>query len=356
MRHFCRTSPGFTILELLILVSIITLLMSLAIPAIVMSKKASQRVVCADKFRRLGTAMYSFNTVENSFPPGISVSLTGPLLTSPELRAHNYMAYLLPYLEGVSLMGPYYFDSNFASPVNQTALSTQLSIMICPSSPPRELLTSNKFVPSLVLTPSVKRNPIVSSLIGPLDAKYTSTFNGALSDYTVIAMVHKDVIRELGLKEEQSWGLGRMGMFPLPVTDTNEILQRISNLVLQPNEDTFQRRFKQGDITDGTGNTIMMVECAGRPQRWEQERRTESQEPVEGGAWGDPETILEINGLPNNPLCLLQCDNYNEIYSFHAGGANFLFADGHVDFIDKLIDSKLLVSLISPNSGDIDNQ
>jgi len=352
MRQHRRPRRGFTLVELLIIIAVMSLLVSLAIPAIMSSQQTSRKVTCANNLRHFGHAMYSFNSVEGTFPPGISLWMKGPLFKDPEIRAHSYMAYLMPHLEGVSLSGPYHFDETFAATENHSALSTYISAAICPSSPPRESAPSHDFVPSLLLTPSTKKQAIVAKMLDPLDHKYTSKFNGALSDYTVIGLVHADVIRKLGLKEDQSWGLGRIGMFPFPVTNTDDLIHRAANLILHPAEDTFEWRLKNNEVSDGLANTIMMVECSGRPQRWERGKRTERQEPVEGGAWADVRAPLRINGLPEDRLCLLQCDNRDEVYSFHDGGANFLFADGHVDFLSSSTDSIALLSLITPNSVD----
>jgi len=43
----------------------------------------------------------------------------------------------------------------------------------------------------------------------------------------------------------------------------------------------------------------------------------------------------------------------DEVFSFHPGGANHVFADGSVHFVKQSTAASVFVSLISPNQGEI---
>jgi prepilin-type processing-associated H-X9-DG protein len=45
--------------------------------------------------------------------------------------------------------------------------------------------------------------------------------------------------------------------------------------------------------------------------------------------------------------------NDNEPYSFHSGGGNFLFVDGHVEFIDEAIPLPVLAALCTKSAGEV---
>src|SRR5262245_42336597 len=104
-------------------------------------------------------------------------------------------------------------------------------------------------------------------------------------------------------------------------------------------------RGKFADIHDGSAFTIMVVECAGRPEiyragRYHPELGTADQ----GIGWADSEGPFSLDGAnrdgstegcgPANGCDIpINRRNDNEPYSFHPGGAHALFGDGHVRFL-----------------------
>ena len=79
-----------------------------------------------------------------------------------------------------------------------------------------------------------------------------------------------------------------------------------------------------------------------------------------GGAWADPFSYAHLAGSSPSGwrgvkygTCLVNCTSDNEIYSFHAGGANALFGDGSVHFIKETINARVLVGLVTRNLGEV---
>ena len=122
-------------------------------------------------------------------------------------------------------------------------------------------------------------------------------------------------------------------------------------------------------ITDGTSNSVMVGEDAARPVGYNHNRQIYVQNggPVDGvinpasgggGAWADPFTFAHLDGssadgIRGNGICLINCTSNNEIYSFHPGGANMLFADGSVHFIKESANPLIIVALITRAGGEI---
>jgi prepilin-type processing-associated H-X9-DG protein len=113
-------------------------------------------------------------------------------------------------------------------------------------------------------------------------------------------------------------------------------------------KNTFTR---MSEITDGTSNTILITEDAGRPTRWTLGQKV-SGVYSGGAAWSAGINRIILNGW--SPLtgsrpgpCALNCTNENEVYSFHLGGANFVFADGSVHFLHQGIDIRILARLVT---------
>jgi prepilin-type processing-associated H-X9-DG protein len=113
-------------------------------------------------------------------------------------------------------------------------------------------------------------------------------------------------------------------------------------------------------VTDGLSNTIMVVEDGGRPFFYIQGGKFVGNGPVSqgGGAWADPFSAIVVNGSnPDGTIggpCALDCTSDNEMFSFHTGGANFLFGDGHVQFISQSsMTLTLAAALISRAGGEV---
>ena len=113
---------------------------------------------------------------------------------------------------------------------------------------------------------------------------------------------------------------------------------------------------------------MMIGEDAGRPVGYNHARQIYVQNggPVDGvinpvggggGAWADPFSYAHLDGssadgIRGNGICLVNCTSNNEIYAFHPGGANVLFADGSVHFVKESIDPRVIVSLITRAGGE----
>ncbi|HTU93050.1 MAG TPA: DUF1559 domain-containing protein, partial [Gemmataceae bacterium] len=125
-------------------------------------------------------------------------------------------------------------------------------------------------------------------------------------------------------------------------------------------------------ITDGTSNTMVISECGGKPVGYNHLRqiyRSEvdglpvdgSIEPVSsgGGAWGDMFTYSALAGAQCNNSgwrlgpCMINYTSNNEIYSWHTGGANALFADGSVHFLPESTAAQVIVALVTRCGGEV---
>src|SRR5207249_3044905 len=84
----CR---GFTLLEMVVVIGIITVLAALILPAVQKARSAVQRVGCASNLRQIGIAAHHYHYTQGSFPAGIHVQ-QGNYLSS-------WLTDLLPYIE-----------------------------------------------------------------------------------------------------------------------------------------------------------------------------------------------------------------------------------------------------------------
>jgi len=110
------------------------------------------------------------------------------------------------------------------------------------------------------------------------------------------------------------------------------------------------------DFTDGTAQTILVTEDAGRPRLWRAGRRFQG--PVDGCPWSGWANGITLMGSTSDGTnrpggCALNCTNDHEVYSFHAGGANALFADGSVHFLPAGMDIRILARLMTRAGGEV---
>lgn len=76
-----RLRSGFTLLELLFVISIIVVLISLLLPAMQQARESARRTQCKNNLMQLGVALRHYNSTHSFLPPGC-VNGTGPILSS----------------------------------------------------------------------------------------------------------------------------------------------------------------------------------------------------------------------------------------------------------------------------------
>ena len=74
MWHTCTQNSrrAFTLVEILVVISIIALLISLLLPALARARDLANRLVCASNMRQIGMAMFEYSTVYRLYPPVVA--------------------------------------------------------------------------------------------------------------------------------------------------------------------------------------------------------------------------------------------------------------------------------------------
>ena len=86
--------PGFTLVELVVVVGIVGLMVGLTLAGVQRVRAAAARTACTDRLRQLGLALHSYHGTYGVLPPG-----TSRAADAGAYPCLNWQARLLPYLE-----------------------------------------------------------------------------------------------------------------------------------------------------------------------------------------------------------------------------------------------------------------
>jgi len=319
MSRFVRTAwrRGFTLIELLVVIAIIAVLIGLLLPAVQKVREAAARSQCANNLKQLGLASHSYHGDHDKFPPG-AVGPIGPSFPQYlQLKHHGLGTYLLPYLEQPALASRYRWDVSWFDPPNQQpVVNTQLTAWQCPSAQANRIMDGS--------LPMVAPPP-------------PEPFNGtaACGDYAGMGVVDAGLV-SAGVIAPPGGPRDERGHYEgvFPVNDARRL----------------------ADIQDGSSNTILIAECAGRPHLW-RGRREVANVWLTGGPWAS-RNLLWCRGATSDGTaffgqCAVNCTNDREVYSFHSGGANVVFADGSTRFLRADIGIRVFAALVTRAGGEV---
>lgn len=123
--HGDRRRRGVTILELVIVFTIIAILVGLLFPAIQFALKLSRTSACDNHLRQLRLALDSYVDATRSHFP------LPPLADRPS----GWALELLPFIEEANLYNTFDFKGNWMSPANQAAARNRPALFYCPVVP-----------------------------------------------------------------------------------------------------------------------------------------------------------------------------------------------------------------------------
>ena len=132
-------STGFTLVELLVVITIIGILIALLLPAVQAAREAARRMQCCNNLKQLGLAIHNYHDRWGRFPLAPLVTLCRILGGQPYPDNHGSMfVALLPYIEQQPLydLCDFTTDTDWNSVYPGTTkhiYETWISALICPS-------------------------------------------------------------------------------------------------------------------------------------------------------------------------------------------------------------------------------
>lgn len=131
MRH---RDHGWTLLELVLVLSILSLVIGLLLAAVQKIRASAARTTCLDRTRQLGTALHSHHAAHGRFPPGVC-----PVRDDHPTPALAWPAHVLPYLDheplAATTAAAFAVEKNFQADPPHVGLSTIVPELTCPADP-----------------------------------------------------------------------------------------------------------------------------------------------------------------------------------------------------------------------------
>jgi prepilin-type N-terminal cleavage/methylation domain-containing protein len=322
---------AFTLIELLVVIAIIGILIALLLPAVQKIREAAARMSCSNNLHQIGLALHNYHDANGSFPAYGFDFPTNPHPGNPygpQTMGHSALGLLLPYIEQGNVLNLVNVQYSVVDPANlppplgvSTGGQTRIKVYECPSAPVR---TSD-------YGPYFAQQGLSGILKG-------SPLNLAVTDYAPIQGIGGSFAGRCCPSGTLSGNTGALGV--------KSSRPRIT------------------DIADGTSNTILFVEDAGRQDVYARGKVIATGVPALlagnlNASWADYNTKVTVDGfsgdglVKNGGCCVVNCTNLDEVYSFHTGGGNALRGDGSVFFMTDSIPPAVLAARISANGGEV---
>jgi prepilin-type N-terminal cleavage/methylation domain-containing protein len=300
---------GFTLVELLVVIAIIGILVGLLLPAVQAAREAARRMQCSNNLKQFGLAMHNYESTHQAFPSSRPRDAAGGRM--------SWCVVVLDFIEQGNLTNIYNKQVRWNTGTNVTAGQTVLPLFMCPSTAVGEQR----------LPASGTGSDIDGLVMGP-------------SDYLVMHRLRNRFYTANGIVN------------PLGTQDHDGVLVSSGHTRIAA-------------ITDGTTNTILIMEDAGRPNWFVLGKYQGTALPrPEGFGWTDPDggagsmdgtdrLTGAINGGSGTGRCIMNCNNDSEPYSFHPAGMNVGIADGSVRFLPETIDATIFAALLTRSGGEV---
>jgi len=295
---------AFTLIELLVVIAIIAILIGLLLPAVQKVREAAARMSCQNNLKQIGLALHNYLDVYQSFP----ASGNG---------TPGWSAQILPFIEQTALYAKVDFTTSGYGTTNKLLGAYRIPAYICPSA------TSDKSS-STIDSPSSGVMAYTSHYVGNAGPKGTNPTTKTAYGVSTSGAAQG--------------GLACDGVLPYTPSVVTSAPARPMGVTI-------------GSVTDGTSNTLMVVEASWRGLDANSYRAWQR-----GIAWNNDSTCSKNVASGMMVQKYTTSGTYNDISmgSNHTGGCNVAMADGSVRFLTASTDlNTVLLPLASRNGGEV---
>ncbi|MEZ5940397.1 MAG: DUF1559 domain-containing protein [Planctomycetaceae bacterium] len=293
MKRKDKSSRGFTLIELIVVMGVIAMLVAMLLPAVQQAREAARRTACKNNLKQLGLALTNYQGLYDVFPPGyVSREVAPDDPYSMETGSgYAWSTLLLPFLDQAPLMQQINLRGNSTDPMSLNLAATQIPAFTCPSD-----------TGELVFA--------VTNLAGTLTL--------SRSNYVGV------------------YGTGDLSSLPGAPVERG-IFYRNSGVAIYDLKDGASHTLLLGERVSPQDRENMPQECCAAT--WYAVPPGSAYESDNSGTFQPPWLVLgATNQAMAAPLIPLNAPNASAPFSSqHVGGIQVVFADGSVRFISENI-------------------
>jgi len=329
-------SRGFTLVELLVVITIIGILIALLLPAVQAAREAARRIQCSNQLKQLALGLHEYHEAHETFPPGSfcpkpGVSASGCALFA---QCHTWFEVVLPFIEQTALYNKLDFTVGTDVEPNKTIMATTVvGGMNCPSDERTVMVDLSVLNPAGVCGGCDYIHGGVAGTVSQGASYIPSAGPVNMNGCAIPAWPNKGNCQSCG-----GGGDIRCGPNDLPGLF---------------NGGPFPR--KQSHCRDGTSNTFLIGETV---LRWNQFAMYFNSH-LNVGSTNVPPNYFKINpkGCSFPTLCYTSgigrpcIPDRGGFNSHHPGGLNMAMADGSVHYVQETIDYETWVYLGDRRDG-----